>query len=234
MNLRLDPTKLRAILEQRALAQADLAAISGVAQNTITRVMKGESIRADTAKLIAESLGVDLEAIRASTTTIAPDEPQDLAEAVQMLNRQESVNIVLKSGSDWRPVYEQLKEAMQVLPVIDFENPLTASRPGFLSEILRVFGSTSKLPKEKPHDLTAFGEAMSQRRDYARFAIAHFDMIAEPHRVTEYGDDMLYMLRYYTTTEKMFGVVLFSRKPLSQLVPRKHPLSDFDIKTLEL
>ncbi len=240
MALRMDGNKLRTIRERKGWSQSDLAEKSGVVLNTISRMENGENCRPDSGQRVAKALGVDLESL---LTAGAPAEPKPapapaqalagLDEVAALLDRRESVNLVLPNGTNGRAVGEHLTGPLG-LPVVDLENPVTFTRPGLLSEILRALGVSVPLLPQKPHDMPKFGEQVARLGRYARLVVTHCDVFAESGRREEYEMDFFHALRYYTTTDKKLGLVLVSRRPFGDLLPTDHPLSSLDIKTVEL
>jgi hypothetical protein len=162
-----------------------------------------------------------------------PTTRSDLDEVVTLLERQKSVNLVMPSGTDWRPALEALQAKLKFeLPLIDLENPVTTTRAGLVGEILRAAKVTATPPK-RMDKLQWFGEQMGKAK-YTQLAIAHFDLIEKKKRWDEYGVDFFHALRYYIMTDKKLGLLLISRKRFAELLPTDHPLSHIDITTVEL
>src|SRR5262249_5784512 len=85
----------------------------------------------------------------------APRDPPGagLAEVMQLLERRESVNVIVQEDVRQRAVGEELIRQVGGLILIDFEDPVTASRPGLLAALLRAFRVTAPVPDRKPDDL---------------------------------------------------------------------------------
>jgi hypothetical protein len=157
----------------------------------------------------------------------------DLNEVLKLLDRKESVNVVVPAGVSRGAVGEQLAQQVAGLAVIHLENPATATRPGLLGELLRALRLSGDGLGGKPEDLTRFAERL-KTLTYARLAITQFDIIGERERQDAYGTDLFHMLRYYTTTDKKLGLVLVTWRAFGSLLPADHPLSHMDITTVEL
>lgn len=93
---------LKQLREERAMSQRDLARLSGVAQDTISRLERGgQKIRPSTRRKLSDALGVDS----------FQDTTSNLVEAAD-----EVVNFFLDTGDVWDPRGQKLlKELMFAL-----------------------------------------------------------------------------------------------------------------------
>lgn len=142
----------------------------------------------------------------------------------RFLDRGQSVNLVVSGDKvAWKQLIDHLAQ-------VDLQNPSTASRRGLVQEIVRACGSTLKIPDETDEDLAALGTVLSNSSGRI-LALTHFDLAA--HRKT-YGVDLFASLRYLTMELRKLVLLVQSRTPFAALLPDGHPLSEIDIKTVEL
>jgi hypothetical protein len=148
------------------------------------------------------------------------------------LGRGESVNLIVGEGVRWRPLVEELRreKTLSDLGLVDLENPETAARPGLVGAIVRASGAQVVAIPDKPSDLVELGRVLTNRR-LTRVALMHFDCVA--HR-PDYETDLFIALRYLTMESKKLVLLIQSRTPFATLLPRNHPLSSIDLKTIEL
>jgi ATP/maltotriose-dependent transcriptional regulator MalT len=92
-------SRLKRIREERALSQRDLAARSGVAQDTISELERGErQARPSTVRKLAEALGVDASLLL--TDVLTPRQLEILSLIVQgYTNRQIAEELYLSQGT---------------------------------------------------------------------------------------------------------------------------------------
>lgn len=149
-------------------------------------------------------------------------------EVRRFLGRGQSVNLVVDGRRiAWSPLIRQLGDELD-LRYVDLENPATITRRGLVGELLRSAGAAGQVPAE-PEDLAELGRVIAER--YAtRVALAHFDLVK--HR--DYGLDLFTTLRYLQMQLKKLVLVVQSHKPFATLLPADHPLSEIDLKTVEL
>ncbi|MGH8607763.1 MAG: toll/interleukin-1 receptor domain-containing protein [Gammaproteobacteria bacterium] len=163
--------------------------------------------------------------------TTAPSWLTARDEIVRFLKRKQSVSLVVKSNAAWRGLVEQIgSDHLPALATVDLEGPGTASRQGLLTEILKALGNRVSLPDE-PKDLVEFGRVFESQPGVSYLALTHFDMV--PHR-PNYDVDLLAGLKYLIMDSRKLVLLAQSRTPFANLLPRGHPLSEIDIKTVEL
>ena len=151
-------------------------------------------------------------------------------EAARFLERNQSVNLVVENGVNWRALLEHLANDYPLgLARVDLQDPDTTSRRGLLATIAKALGVRVALP-DKPRDLADF-KTLLEARSSTRVALTHFDLA--PHR-RYYDVDLFAALRFLMMERRKLTLLVQSRTPFAALLPRDHPLSDIDIKTVEL
>ena len=161
----------------------------------------------------------------------APDWLAARDEIVRWLSRKQSVNLVAQNGANWRGLLAHIaKDCLPGLALVDLEDPDTMSRQGLLATILRALGERAALPA-KPKDLAGF-KAVLNARSTAQVALSHFDLAA--HR-KYYDVDLFAALRYLVMENgRKLTLLVQSHTAFGALLPKNHPLSEIDIKTVEL
>ncbi len=151
-------------------------------------------------------------------------------EVARFLERNESVNLVVDNGVNWRALLAHLVNDYPLgLARVDLQDPDTTSRRGLLATIAKALGERVALSNE-PHDLSDF-KALLMSRSNTRVALTHFDLA--PHR-RYYDIDLFAALRFLMTERRKLTLLVQSRTSFAALLPKDHPLSDIDIKTVEL
>ncbi len=151
-------------------------------------------------------------------------------EAARFLERNQSVNLVVENGVNWRALLEHLANDYPLgLARVDLQDPDTTSRRGLLATIAKALEARVVLSDE-PRDLSDF-KALLMSRSSTRVALTHFDLA--PHR-RYYDVDLFAALRFLMMDRRKLTLLVQSRTPFAALLPRDHPLSDIDIKTVEL
>jgi hypothetical protein len=162
----------------------------------------------------------------------APNWLRALDQTRTHLERNESVNLVVKNGNvDWRLWIDQLKETrFQQIAIVDLEDPRSVPREGLIAQILRATGR-SNLAVPAPHnDLPVLAKAF-EKAPRCWLALKHFDSVK--HR-GQYGHDLFSSLRWLVMDEKKLVLLAQSRAPIATLLPPQHDLSLIDFKTVEL
>jgi hypothetical protein len=151
-------------------------------------------------------------------------------EIVRFLGRRQSVNLVITGRPKWRELIQHIQEEhLKDLALVNLDRGVTASRPGLVMEILGAFGSQSSVPAP-PHDLAELDRVISLR-PLSRLALLNFDHVS--HR---YEDkvDLFSALRFLVMDSRKLVLLAESRTPFAALLPADHPLSQMDLKTVEL
>ncbi len=138
------------------------------------------------------------------------------------LDRGQSVNLLVSRYPKWRPLVQHLNA-----PTIDLDDGTTAYRAGLVRQMLCALGHSGSVPDE-PKDLGLFSEFLHQH-GRAMLCLIGFDHAI--HR--SYGVDLFSTLRFHIHARRLV-LLIESRVPLSSLLPRDHPLSSLDIRTVEL
>jgi hypothetical protein len=179
---------------------------------------------ADQWRLRLQSCGADLRA----------DAPDWLAARDNihrfLLQRNESVNLVVTGNPKWRELIEYLStEMIKDLGRVDLSSGATVSRRGLVAEILKACGAPGSVPPE-PEDLPILHRTLSEKR-LSRIAIEHFDLVSARHH---YGVDLFAALRYLLMESRKLVLLVQSRAPFATLLPQDHPLSTINLQTVEL
>jgi hypothetical protein len=146
----------------------------------------------------------------------------------RFLERQQSVNLVVRGSVTWRPLIEAVAESVPDLARVDLEDPRTASLRGLVREILRASGSVREVPTTNDEALVVLGETL-QARKVTRLALLHFDRAAK-----RYDSDLFAALRYLFMEERKLVLLVQSHRPFVELIPPDDEISRIDIKTIEL
>ncbi len=95
--------------------------------------------------------------------------------------------------------------------------------------MLGVFGSRADVP-QPPEDLPHFGRVVGAL-GRSRLALQHFDIVlARP----DYDVNLFAAIRHLVMDKRQLVLLVQSRTPFAALLPRGHPLSEIDVKTIEL
>lgn len=151
-------------------------------------------------------------------------------ELVRFLERGQSVNLVVTGNPKWRELIQHIREErFSDLALVNLDSGATASRPGFIAEILTALGSKATVPNP-PYDLAELDRAIKSR-PLSRIAFLNFDHVN--HR---YEDkiDLFSALRFLIMDARKLVLLAESRTPFGALLPSSHPFSQMDLKTIEL
>jgi hypothetical protein len=177
----------------------------------------------------ADQWGKLLEACKADLGIAAPDWLRARDETLQFLDRDQSVNLVVPGSARWRPLIADLSPRTNPgLVSVDLQNPATVPRRGFIAAMLGALGSKTAIP-QPPEDLPELGRALLAL-GRSRIALFHFDMVL--HR-PDYDVNLFGALRYLME-QRQLVLLVQSRAPFLALLPRDHPLSGIDLRTVRL
>ena len=126
----------------------------------------------------------------------------------------------------WRPLIKSLD--LPGMGIVDLQKGSTASRRGLVGEMLRSLGVATRVPAE-PEDLVEL-DRMLEQRDRSWIALTHFDLAGSRN----YNVDLFAALRYHTMESRRLVLLVQSRTGFPALLPGEHPLSEIEIKTVEL
>ncbi|MCP3957322.1 MAG: toll/interleukin-1 receptor domain-containing protein [bacterium] len=169
-----------------------------------------------------------MDACGASLGTFAPVWISARDEAHRFLERGQSVSLVTGLGVAWRQLIATLCEGITSgLATVDLERPAVFSRRGLVAETLRGLGAKAPVPAE-PEDLAVLERVLEARDRSFYLVLVHFDSI------TRYDVDLFRALRYLVMDSRKMVLLTQSRSPFATLLPNDHPLSEIDVKTVEL
>lgn len=150
------------------------------------------------------------------------------------LKRGESVNVVVAGQARWRPLLDHLRSDPALgLGVVKLDTIEAMHRPSLVREILKQCGCPAGGPiPDKPRDLVALSQALKSASRAARLALTSFDHVS--HRMDDYGVDFFLVLGDLMMEARKLVLLIESRSPFATLLPQGHPLSEIDLKTVEL
>ena len=177
-----------------------------------------------------------LKACGADLGVAAPDWLKARDDIVQFLERNQSVNFVVKGRVELRPLINLIaRDFLKALGIVDLDSGATVSREGLVAEILKACGLRTGV-RRRPNDLVAL-DRIGERDTVSRVALLHFDNIARRN----YGPDLFSSLRYLVMERRKLVLVIGSRSPFETLLSQPPFLpSDYssshniDFKTVEL
>ena len=153
-----------------------------------------------------------------------------LEKTARHLERNESVNVVVRGEVDWRAWLDELRSTrFSKLAEVDLENPIAVPRRGLISEILRAAGRGRPVPPP-PDDLPELARGLMEA-GRSVVALRHFHRVADR---PEYGPDLFSSLRYLVMDARQLVLLVQTRQPAAMLLPAGHELSKIDFKTVEL
>jgi hypothetical protein len=171
-----------------------------------------------------------LQSCDADVGTAAPEWLAARDETRRLLQRGQSVNLLVDGKVAWRELLADLQgNNLGGLVQVDLEMGTTASRRGLTIEILRALGLKSPVPPE-PDDLGVLHTLLAER-SRSLLALTHFDLAA---RRPAYGIDLFSALRYLVMETRHLVLLVQSRQSFASLLPANHPLSAIDLQVVEL
>ncbi len=158
-------------------------------------------------------------------------------EVRQHLRNNRSVSLVVQGKPKWRELIDNLrskddpKGRIPELANVDLESGAAVSRPGLVTEIIRVLGGRQAIPPA-PEDLVELDRFIGGV-PRSHLVLRRFDHVAHrPH----YGTDLFSTLRNLVTDKRKLVLLIQSRAPLPTLLPADHPMSSSftSLQTVEL
>jgi hypothetical protein len=137
------------------------------------------------------------------------------------IDRNESVNLTTARRVRWTGIVTELA----CLPVVNLQHPLTRKTNGLVNAILESLGG----PYSGRVDLDDL-HRLFEHRPLTRLALTHFDVSRSRH----YSWDLFNTLRYHVVDSRKLVVLIQSKRSFCELLPSSNPLSDLDLKTVEL
>ena len=116
------------------------------------------------------------------------------------------VNLLVSGKPNHRVLFEQLREDLQGLAIIDLTSGATAGRQNLISEILTQLGSQAKAGKP-PHNLLDLDRFIKASPGTVRVAFQHFDVMAR--RVSNYKGDFFDALRHLVDEKKLALLIAY-------------------------
>jgi hypothetical protein len=178
-------------------------------------------------ELLVRKCGLDL-------GTSAPEWLQARDRIVLHLERDQSVNLVVTGRARWRPLVDHLRSHPSLgLGVVRLDSTEATHRPSLVREILNQCGCPPSGPvPDKPEDLVLLGRALKALPRAPRLALTSFDHVS--HRMAQYEIDLFVALRDLMMDARRLTLLITSHTPFAALLPHDHPLSEIDLKTVEL
>ncbi len=148
---------------------------------------------------------------------------------LRWLRRGVSTNLIVSGNVAWSGLLQHLQaDHFNAMPIINLESPATASRRGLLTEFLKGVGQRPTLA-HPPEDLVEFDRLFPKLPVIV--ALIHFDYAS---RRSDYGIDLFGALRNLIMDQRRLVLLVQSRAPFDTLLPRDHPLSEIDVRTINL
>ena len=172
-----------------------------------------------------------LDACGANLGTTAPGWLAARDEILRLFERRYCINLVVKGpGVAWRGLIEDLRmRATPKLGYVDLEDPATVSRRGLLAAMLGALGSQHG----RPATSGGFAGIWTHTRLSRPFALRAV-FISTTCPTESITAKLFSSLRYLIMEKRQLVLLIQSRTPFSALLPRGHPLSAIDIRTVEL
>jgi hypothetical protein len=206
-------------------ADCDLAAIQHARDTMHWADLTNDTDPAEWALLLKS-----LDATRLNTA--APHWLDVRDEIVRKLSDQkQSVNLVVHGLPNWHALRDHLKEEwLPRLAIVNLDEPATATLPGLVGAILHACGCAVDVPHG--NGSVAALDALKSAPGQLLLAFTHFDNIRA--RKKTYGADIFFALRYLITDHRKLVLLVESRAPAKELLPKDHPLSGLDFQLVEL
>jgi len=173
--------------------------------------------------------GLLLDGCQGDLGTAAPAWLEARDQVRRFLERGDSVNFLITGNPAWRKLLDHLRDTVVPdLRDVDLDAGRTAHRRALVETILEVIGSPQAVADGD--DLVVLDRSLSSR-SRTWLAFLHFDQAAylEKPRVKFFA-----ALRDLIMTQKKLVALFHSRRPFADLLPRDHPLSHVDVKTVKL
>lgn len=149
---------------------------------------------------------------------------------VRFLKRAQSVNLVVGDGVAWRGLLEHLaRDHLPGLGRVDLASGATSSRPALVHEILKVLSRPMPVPAV-PDDLVVLHNALSED-PVSYLVLAHFDLVDTRQ---DYDVNLFWALRTLMMEKRKLVLLIQSHRPFATLLPKNHPISAIDVKTVPL
>ena len=141
-----------------------------------------------------------------------------------------SVNLVVEGTPDHRGLVEQLREDLTGLAIIDLASGATVGRQNLITEILHALGQGGEA-RRPPNDLGDLHRCIMAAPGIVRLAFRRFDLVKT--RADNYRDDFFSALKFLVDERKLV-LLMESRAPFATLLPATNPVSQIQVRTVEL
>ena len=167
----------------------------------------------------------------ASLGTSAPEWLSARDDLRLCMTRKESVNLVTGSLPSATLLTHLRGHEFPDLGSVSLESGRAASRPALIGAMLAACGAATRIPPP-PEDLVTLDRVLGSRKT-SRLALVRTDML--PHH-DWYQDSvpLFAALRDLVMEQRKLVLVVQSRQNVANLLPRNHPLSSLNLKTIEL
>jgi hypothetical protein len=173
--------------------------------------------------LLLEACGANLEAE-------APHWLAQRDEALQFLQRGQSINLVAEEGTRWRELIEDLRSAhLPELRTVDLQRGAAVSRRGLVEELLKACGVNRQVPAP-PEDLVVLDRTLSVCPITSYVALLHGELLNR----ADYGEDLIHTLKCLIMDDRKLVLLVQSRHYIAQILKHNHCLSVIDWKTVVL
>lgn len=151
-------------------------------------------------------------------------------EILLLLERGQSVNLVVKENPRWRELITHIGDNHhQGLRIVDLDSGATNSRRALVEELLKAAGANQPVPP-KPEDLVILYRALVNRPSASQIALLHGHKLSR----SDYESDLLSALRNLIMDERKLVLLVHSRRSFAELVKSDPDLSAIDLKAVEL
>lgn len=172
--------------------------------------------------------------MRACEADLGTDVPHWLKirdEILRFLRYNESVNLVVFGTPKWKELIQHIQQDFfNDLARIDLESGATVSRRGLVSVILERLNIPAHVPEKPGDDLVELDKILSTR-SLSRLSLEHFHLAADRE---DYDINLFATFRHLIMDSRKLVLLIESRIPFGDLLPKDNLLSDLNIKTIEL
>lgn len=176
-----------------------------------------------------------LSACGTSLKASAPEWLEAHKELLDCIERNISVNLVVSSGQpEWSYLLDSLHYQDKVIEKIDMNSGETAPRQGLINLILKKCACLGNV-REPPNDLLDLANKLSAKQTRCCLILHHFDIVSRRQDVLyNYDVSLFAAIRNLVMDKRKLQLIIQSRTPYANLLPANHPLSELDIRNVEL
>jgi len=176
----------------------------------------------------AEAWKLLMQRCEADLGTSVPNWLRAFRNTTGALQRQKSVNLLVKGSPKWHGFIVEVKRVFPDMGIVDLESGKTVARAGLVAEILRTVAAYTA-PVPKGGDLAELERVLEAQKP-SILALKHFDSVGKRDNYREFYSS----LRYLVMQQRQLTLLVESRAPFATLLPRNHALSFLDMETVEL